>query len=255
MSGGRFTPADYDAILAAAKASGYRFGRFAEPDDGERVVYLRHDVDNTLEAALHMAEAEARAGAVATYLVLVRSENYNPFSRANAARLRRIRELGHDVGLHFAVEEHDPEAIAADLTGCIRADARLLEALVGESVQVFSFHNPVGKERFATEVAGLVNTYSDRFFADACYLSESNMRWPNGSPAEVLASGQHRVIQILVHPLSYRADLRSDRDVLLWFLREKMRDLLDLNVRQNRVLAEQGLSLAEVAVFLEEEGA
>ncbi len=253
MTGERFTAADYAAILAAARDYGYRFARFTDADDGGRAVHVRHDVDNTLEAALRMAEAEARADAVSTYLVLVRSDNYNPFSAVNRIRLRRILELGHDVGLHFAAEEHDPEVLAADLASCIRADAALLEVLVGEPVRVFSFHNPTERERSTIEVPGLVNAYADRFFSNACYLSESNMRWPAGTPVDVLASGEHRVVQILVHPLTYRADLRSDRDVLLWFLREKVHDLLDLNLGQNRVLREQGLSVADIAAFLGEE--
>ena len=94
---------------------------------------------------------------------------------------------------------------------------------------------------------------SSDLFADACYLSESNMRWSHGSPVDVLASGEHAVMQILVHPLSFRANFRTDRDVLLWFLRDKVRDLIEVNVGQNRVLREDRVSLGDVAAFLAEE--
>jgi hypothetical protein len=60
------------------------------------------------------------------------------------------------------------------------------------------------------------------------------------------------VIQILVHPLTYRDAFESDRDVLLWFIRDVTRRLVDANVRQNRVLRAEGLSLAEVAAYLVE---
>jgi hypothetical protein len=85
-----FTFADYDAILQAARENRYTFAKFTDPDPAadERLVYLRHDVDNSIEAALHMAGLEARASAVSTYLVLVRSENYNPFSAASRRRER-----------------------------------------------------------------------------------------------------------------------------------------------------------------------
>lgn len=251
-AGDRFTAADYDAILRAARTHGYVFARFSDPGPpgDERVVYLRHDVDNTLEAALRMAETEARAEAPATYLIMVRSENYNPFSAANVSRIRRIRNLGHDVGLHFAPQEHDPAALAEDPASCIREDALLLERALGEPVRVFSFHNPEVREQYTLEVPGLVNAYADRFFANACYLSESNMRWPAGSPVDVLGSGEHRIVQILVHPLSYRADFRGDLDVLLWFLREKVSTLLELNVGQNRTLRARRVSIRDVADFL-----
>lgn len=255
--GDRFTAADYGAILEAARTHGYAFARFTDPVPraATRVVYLRHDVDNTLQAALRMAETEANAEAPATYLVMVRSENYNPFTPANVRRLRRIRDLGHEIGLHFAVQAHDCAAVAKDLPSCVREDAALLELALGEQVRVFSFHNPAVREQYTIEVPGLVNAYADRFFADACYLSESNMRWPSGSPIDVLASGEDSVVQILVHPLSYSADLRSDRDVLLWFLREKITELLELNVGENRILQKQGLGVGDVAAFLEGEGA
>jgi hypothetical protein len=250
-----FTVADYDAILQAAHENRYAFAKFTDPDPApdERVVYVRHDVDNSIEAALHMAGLESRAGAVSTYLVLVRSENYNPFSAASVRWLRQIRDLGHELGLHFTAEEHAPADVASDLVSCIRRDADLLERALDAPVRVFSFHNPAEKDQFRVDVSGLVNTYADRFFADAFYLSESNMRWSAGSPVDVLASREHRVVQILVHPLSYRANFRTDRDVLLWFLREKVNDLIELNAGQNRVLREDGVALADVAAFLTEE--
>lgn len=76
------------------------------------------------------------------------------------------------------------------------------------------------------------------------------MSWRHGWPVEVLAEAQDPIVQILVHPFSYRADLTSDREVLLWFLRDKVTELLELNVAQNRVLREEELGLEDVAAFL-----
>jgi hypothetical protein len=251
-----FTIRDYQSILDAARTHGYVFGRFTdpEPEPTTHVIYLRHDIDNCIESALRMAELEARAGVVSTYLTMVRSANYNPFTRAGLRALRRIQDLGHEVGLHFTAEEHEPEDLETDLAACIRADATLLENAIGTRPRVFSFHNPSEQREFRVEVSGLVNAYADRFFRDVCYLSESNMGWRHGSPVEVLAERRHRIVQVLVHPLSYRADFKSDRDVLLWFLRDTVRRLLSLNVGQNRVLREQGVSLADVAACLLEDG-
>jgi hypothetical protein len=243
-----FTVSDYQAILAAAHAHGYAFAKFTDPDPepSSRRVYMRHDVDNCIESALLMAELEAGSGVVSTYLVMVRSHNYNPFAPDNVRRLRRIRELGHEVGLHFTADEHE----GVDLASRIEHDAALLAHALGAPVRVFSFHNPTESEAFRIDVPGLVNAYADRFFSGARYLSESNMRWRDGAPAEVLASGEHRVVQILVHPLTYRDAFESDRDVLLWFIRDVTRRLLAVNVGQNRVLREDGVSLADVAAYL-----
>lgn len=237
VSHDRFTFAEYSAILLAARASGYRFARFADPvtarpSEPERVVYLRHDIDNCVESALLMAELEARLEARSTYFTMVRSDNYNPFTGENVRRLRRICELGHEVGLHFSGAEHEPAEMARDPAACIRRDAALLEDALGAPVRAFSFHNPTEMGPYTIDVPGLVNAYADRFFADARYMSESNMRWGHGSPETVLATGEYPVVQILVHPLSYREDFRSDRDVLMWFLRDKVAQLLELNAAQ-----------------------
>ena len=53
-----FDLAHYAEILEAAKAGGYRFRSFEEsPERGD--IFLRHDVDLSLDAALRMAELEA----------------------------------------------------------------------------------------------------------------------------------------------------------------------------------------------------
>lgn len=247
-----FTTADYRAILDTARKHGFSFARFTDPDPApeQRVVYMRHDVDNCLESARLMAEIEAEAGAVSTYFVMVRSQNYNVFSGASVGALRRIRALGHDIGLHFTAAEHRPEELGRQLADTVAADARLLEAASGGRVGAFSFHNPAETDGFALVVPGLVNAYAPRFFAPGRYLSESNMRWGHGSPIDLLASEKEPVVQILVHPLSYRADFTSDRDVLLWFLRDATERLLAVNVAENRVLREQGVSLREVAEYI-----
>jgi hypothetical protein len=50
--------------------------------------------------------------------------------------------------------------------------------------------------------------------------------------------------------MSYRANHRSDRDVVLSFLAEKVRDLLALNVAQNRTLRETGLTVRDLVGHL-----
>ncbi len=52
----------YGELLEAAGYGGYRFASFdREPEPGD--LFLRHDVDLSLDAALRLAELEAEAGA------------------------------------------------------------------------------------------------------------------------------------------------------------------------------------------------
>jgi len=65
---------------------------------GEGELALRHDVDSRLESALELARLEAERGLRATYFVL----HTAPYWREPSLlpQLRRLQELGHEVGFH-----------------------------------------------------------------------------------------------------------------------------------------------------------
>ena len=165
----------YAALLDAAR--GYRFAHFDErPADG--LIFLRHDVDLSLEAALRVAELEADRGASATYFLMTRSVFYNLASAAGDRAIARLRELGHRVGLH-AVHPH------VDMDE--RFDA------------VLAWHNP-DPEFMTRPVDGLVNVMSEPWFDPAHYRSDSNQRWRHGDPTPAIAAQEFEWLQLLTHP-------------------------------------------------------
>jgi peptidoglycan/xylan/chitin deacetylase (PgdA/CDA1 family) len=172
-----FDVAHYRELLEAAKEGGYRFARFREePRGGE--LFLRHDVDLMLAAAIEMAELEAELDVVATYFLMTKSVFYNLASEEGAAAVERLRELGHAVGLH---------AVHPDID------------LDGRFDPVVSWHNP-RPEYMSDEVPGAANAYGKRYFAPETYRSDSNQHWRSGCPHEELRAGEFPWLQILVHP-------------------------------------------------------
>jgi hypothetical protein len=165
----------YREILEAAMRGGYTFAFFDRPFDAGTVL-LRHDVDLSLDAALAVAELEAEAGASATYFLMTRSEFYNLDSPSGAAALRRLRTLGHRVGLHavWPDVDHDP-----------RFDP------------VLAWHNP-DPEYMREPVEGLVNVM-EAPWAEV-YRSDSNQHWRQGCPHEELRVGAFERLQLLTHP-------------------------------------------------------
>ncbi len=173
----RFDLEHYAEILEAAKAGGYRFARFGDaPERGE--IYLRHDIDLSLDAALTMAELEAEHGIVTTYLLMTESVFYNLASGEGSAAIARLRELGHVVGLH---------AVYPNLELDDRFDP------------VVSWHNPQAEYMSAT-LSGVTNVYAEPFFDPHTYRSDSNQHWRSGCPHEELRGGGFPWLQILVHP-------------------------------------------------------
>lgn len=167
----------YRELLEAARAGGYRFSLFeAPPERGD--LFLRHDIDLSLDAAVRMAELEAELGVRATYLLMTESVFYNLASSEGAAAITRLRELGHAVGLHAVHPTVDLDD---------RFD------------RVLSWHNPT-PEYMSDAVPGAVNVYAEPFFSRQTYRSESNQRWRSGCPHEELRGGGFPWLQVLVHP-------------------------------------------------------
>jgi hypothetical protein len=167
----------YREILEAARAGGYRFARFGEgPEPGD--LFLRHDIDLSLDAALTMAELEAELGVQATYLLMTESVFYNLASSEGVAATEALRGLGHSVGLH---------AVYPNVLLDVRFDP------------VVSWHNP-RPEHMSDEISGAVNVYAERYFSPETYRSDSNQHWRSGCPHEELRATGFPWLQILVHP-------------------------------------------------------
>jgi len=167
----------YAEILEAGKAGGYRFATFGSgPERGE--IYLRHDIDLSLDAALQMAELEAEHDVVTTYLLMTESVFYNLDSNEGVAAMARLRELGHTVGLH---------AVYPNVSLDDRFDP------------VVSWHNP-DAEYMSRSIPGAINVYAEPFFDPPTYRSDSNQHWRSGCPHEELRGGGFPWLQILVHP-------------------------------------------------------
>jgi hypothetical protein len=167
----------YRAILAAARVGGYRFATFGEePAEGD--LFLRHDVDLSLDGALRMAELEREEGATATYFLMTESVFYNLASGEGAAAIERLRALGHRVGLHAVY----PRATLDE-----RFDA------------VVAWHNP-DPGYMCAPIEDAINVMEERYFDPATYRSDSNQHWRSGCPCDELRAGSFRWLQLLTHP-------------------------------------------------------
>lgn len=197
---GDFTRENYSRLVRLAKQT-YVFRRFTDYSPSERFVLWRHDVDFSPQAAVKMAEREAAENVVATYFVLLHSDFYNLLERDVTNCVRRLVQLGHDVGLHFDPEYDqvsDEPALVAGLT----RERRLLEEVVSRPVTTFSFHNP--NERTAVwnapEYAGMVNAAASYFYTGVSFCSDSNGYWRRRRLEDVLTAASDERLQVLTHP-------------------------------------------------------
>ncbi|MHB8642333.1 MAG: hypothetical protein ACYDA3_05565 [Gaiellaceae bacterium] len=183
---------DLDAYAALLdSASGYRIAHF-DHEPRENDLFLRHDVDLSLDAALVVAELDAARDISATFFLMKRSVFYNLDSPEGERVLSRLRELGHRVGLH-ALHPHVDHDDRFD--------------------RVLAWHNPE-PEFMSERVAGLINVMSPPWFDPAHYRSESNQRWRNGDPTGALAAHEFDWLQLLIHPEIWVYDGATMRETM-----------------------------------------
>jgi hypothetical protein len=194
----------YRELIRAAKEGGYRFAFFdGAPRAGD--LLLRHDVDLSLEAAVELAELEAEERARATYFLMTRSIFYNLSSPVGERTLRRLRELGHRVGLHA-------------VWPAVSLDERF--------DPVVAWHNP-DPPYMRDPIDAAANAMEARF--SASYRSDSNQHWRSGCPHEELRAGSFEWLQLLTHPEIWVYDGRTMRETMLAMLdAERERRLVQL---------------------------
>jgi hypothetical protein len=185
----------YAELLDAAGEGGYAFRFFdEEPEPGD--LFLRHDVDLSLEAALAMARLEAEREVRATYFLMTRSVFYNLASAEGEGALAELRELGHAVG-HHAVHPH------------VDLDERF--------DPVLAWHNP-DSAYMREPVGSAVNVMAEPWFDPDHYRSDSNQHWRSGSPLEGLRRREPDWLQLLVHPEIWFFEGRTMRETMLSLL-------------------------------------
>ena len=103
--------------------------------NGRPQLFLRHDIDVSVKRALTLAEIEADCGVRATYMFIPNSRLYN--IRNDRDTLLRIDSLGHEVALHFDVDDQGREQ-GTDIRGVlaeIERDCRTISDITGSPVR------------------------------------------------------------------------------------------------------------------------
>ena len=197
-----FTEDGFRSLLRTLGAGGYRFVRYGEQSDGRHVLW-RHDVNVSMHRAVRLAEIEAESGVVATYFVNPRSAFYNLLEPEIEILARRIRSLGHEIGLHFDAGAFSNVPLTNDsLVSVLRSERSFVEKLLHSSITAVSWHNLDQSNLLdfdANEIAGMLNVYAGRLRRDYAYCSDSNGYWRFKPMDQVIRAG-HTRLHLLTHP-------------------------------------------------------
>lgn len=228
-----FTYAFYSSVLSALKEQGYSFVNYDNYRDAAKCVILRHDIDNSIDAAKRLAALEEGEGVRSTYFVLLRTDFYNVASQASLSGIREIQGMGHEIGLHFdekayGVISHE------EIVESILKECRILGEIIGSPVKSVSMHRP-SKDLLGADIQipGIVNSYSKVFFNEFKYLSDSRRNWRE-PVMDIIQSDQYARLHILTHAIWYHETDMGLRETVKAFIErangERYRQMED-NIR------------------------
>ena len=198
-----FTLENYKRLINLAKSKGFDFILHKDEFIANRKdVIWRHDVEFSPDIALKMAEIESELGVRATYFWQLHCDYYNTVSPYFTEILKKIKSMGHHIGLHFDSHYYNIQT-EAQLEEYITRDKEFLEGALGGQIVIdtFSFHNTNSfiLSCKAYKYGGLINVYSSYFKEHYNYCADSTGIWRYDRLEDVLNDDSVRHLQVLTH--------------------------------------------------------
>lgn len=233
-----FTYKAYSKLIDNIRNNGYRITGYDDYESHEKVAIMRHDVDYDIRRVLNFAEIEYRKGIKSTYFVLCSSDFYNLYSKRGEYIIRKLKEYGHEIGLHFDEVKYD---IDNDNWSCdkieslVKDEAKVLSEITGDEIRVVSMHRPSQKtlqysKSGELKFDGMINSYDREFFDNFKYVSDSRMRWREDVES-IIESGEYDKIHVLTHPFWYGKENKNIKytvqDFLISAVSDRMKILND----------------------------
>lgn len=219
----KFTNNDYKKLITLLHNNGYEFVNYNSYKLVNNPCILRHDVDCSLEKSVSFAELEHSIGVKSTYFILLSSDFYNVFSKSSINKIKHMKSLGHEIGLHFDETKYD-SLDEKEMVKKIQNECELLAQFIEEPVTVVSMHRPSKWVLDADlQIPGIVNSYGKEFFHDFKYVSDSRMCWRE----DVIKYVQEKTfskLHILTHAFWYFDEEKNMHDVLESFLSSSRKD-------------------------------
>ena len=191
----------YENLLHDLAIAGYQFEPVSKIKDlkqEDHVAYMRHDIDLHILGIDKIAEIEHAHNVRSTYYVLL-TQHYNILHPENQYILRKIIELGHEVGLHYDLETYPTNA--AESKARLKWESEILGKIVKAPVKTVSMHQPhkgmADPFRMTDEY---VNPHDPRYQKDLLYVSDSCRAWRDDTLLTCFGPHPARRLLLSTHP-------------------------------------------------------
>jgi hypothetical protein len=194
-----FTVKTYKILVSALVKEGYAFQTFSEfiLSPAEKVIVLRHDVDNRNKNSLRFAEIQHQMGIHGSYYFRIVPQSFN------IEVIKKIAGLGHEIGYHYETMD------SANSKGKRQKAKGITENLIDEAYEEFcnnleifrkivpiqticmhgsprsGFDNKEIWKKYDYHNLGLLGEpYFDIDFNEVAYLTDTGRRW-NGNNVSI----------------------------------------------------------------------
>lgn len=208
-----FTFENYRRLIQLAKEKGFQF--ILHRDDfvpDRKDVIWRHDVEFEPDLALRMAEIEKSEDVKSIFFFQMHGDYYNTLNAHYTSVFHKIRNLGHEIGLHFDCHYWNIKN-ENQLDEYIQLERNYMERTFGIKLEVFSFHNttPFTQSCLEYKYGGLINVYSSYFKERYNYCSDSLGYWRFDRLEDVLNDKNVQHLQVLTHDANWADEILSPK--------------------------------------------
>jgi len=229
-----FTYNSYQELLNLIIISGYNICNYHTHTAFKNPCIIRHDIDYDIEKAVKLAETESsfqKQEIHSTYFVLLTSNLYNTFEKNNTKHLKKVISFGHEIGLHFDETYYfnNPSTnnYHEKIIEYILKEKNILEQIIESPVSSVSMHNPSKYIlELNLEIPGILNSYSNLFFKEFKYLSDSWHNWRENAE-EIVSSKKFEKLHLLTHPIWYTDSQNNMRNKLFNFVSTRNQKVYD----------------------------
>jgi hypothetical protein len=196
-----FRLTNYNRCIEDSLSLGYSFLTLGEFFDNKKLnnknIILRHDVDTQLEIAVEMAKIEFTKKVKATYFFRMHSHAYNFLCLKDLYKIKSIKDLGHEIGLHYESDFYSINNKA--IVESIEKEVDLMKYFLDTDIKTVCPHEPTRTNCFHINNLNFYQAYDQKLFKSFKYISDSSCRWRDGSFYENINAG-HKNIYVLTHP-------------------------------------------------------
>jgi len=218
----KFNLKNYIKVLKTFQDDGYEIfpiGTIKKPKKTNQIL-LRHDVDFEISSALKMAEIETKNKIKSSYYFLLRSNSYNLFSSTATSQLHRIKQLGHEIGLHFDA------SIYEDVETGLNKEVKIFENIFQTKITFITIHRPSKEFTKGSKQFGKIrHSYEGLFFSDIGYFSDSGGKFNHGLPQDSNGYSNRETFQFLTHPIWWVTKGKSEIQKLKEFQQVRSKEL------------------------------